>query len=106
MKDRLTFCFDVDGTLCSIEKDYTKVLPREDVITTLNELYDEGHMIKIFTARGAVSGNDYTDLTQKQLESWGVKYHELIMGKKPHFDFIIDDKAIHVDEWLKSRKLR
>ena len=27
-----------------------------------------------------------------QLKKWGVKYHELIMGK-PYGDFFIDDKA-------------
>ena len=32
------------------------------------------------------------DLTKQQLDDWGVKYHELIMGK-PHADFFIDDKA-------------
>ena len=32
------------------------------------------------------------DLTKQQLDDWGVKYHELIMGK-PHADYFIDDKA-------------
>ena len=32
------------------------------------------------------------DLTQQQLKEWGVRYHELIMGK-PHADMFIDDKA-------------
>ena len=31
------------------------------------------------------------DLTEKQLEKWGVKYHELLFGK-PHADVFIDDK--------------
>ena len=32
------------------------------------------------------------ELTKQQLDDWGVKYHELIMGK-PHADYFIDDKA-------------
>ena len=31
-------------------------------------------------------------LTKMQLDIWGCKYHELIMGK-PHADMFIDDKA-------------
>ena len=32
------------------------------------------------------------ELTEKQLNDWGCKYHELIMCK-PHADYFIDDKA-------------
>ena len=38
--------------------------------------------------------------THKQLRNWGVKFHELIMGK-PSFDILIDDKAINYNtEWM------
>jgi len=39
------------------------------------------------------------DLTKQQLEEWGVKYHELIMGK-PHADYFIDDKGVNADEFF------
>ena len=32
--------------------------------------------------------------TIKQLDSWGVKFHQLIMGKT-HYDLLIDDKALN-----------
>jgi hypothetical protein len=56
-------------------------------------------MIKYFTARGSVSGIDWTDFTTSQLEHWGAKYHELIMNRKPHYDLLIDDKAVNALKW-------
>jgi hypothetical protein len=38
--------------------------------------------------------NELFEITKKQLDNWGVKYHELIMGKT-HYDLLIDDKAIN-----------
>jgi hypothetical protein len=40
--------------------------------------------------RGYVTGIDWTNLTKNQLTSWGVKHHELILGK-PFADIYIDD---------------
>ena len=52
------------------------------------------------TARGMGRTNDqkkaYTemyDFTKEQLDSWGVKYHQLFLGK-PGADLFIDDKGI------------
>ena len=54
------------------------------------------------TARGSMTGKDYTDFTRNQLDSWGCKYHDLTMGvginPKPHFDLVIDDKAKRIEE--------
>ena len=36
----------------------------------------------------------FYDLTVKQLENWGVKYHELFLGK-PAGDVYVDDKGMH-----------
>jgi len=41
------------------------------------------------------------DLTKNQLETWGCKYHELILGK-PHADYFIDDKGINSDEFFRN----
>lgn len=101
----MVICFDIDGTLCTQEKDYTRASPNHEAIRTVNSAYDAGHIIKIFTARGACSGVDYTNLTAQQLDSWGVKFHELIMGKKPHFDILVDDKAVNVADWLKVHSI-
>ena len=97
----MIYCFDIDGTICSLTYGgkYGRATPFQDMIDKINELYDSGHTIKMFTARGSVSGNDYTDLTVAQLSRWGVKYHELIMNRKPHYDLLIDDKAVNVEDW-------
>ena len=39
------------------------------------------------------------DATEKQLNDWGVKYHNLIMGK-PYADYYIDNKAVDVLDWV------
>lgn len=100
----MIYCFDIDGTICSpVEKsEYHKSQPYKDVIEKINSLYDEGHRIIFMTARGSVSKLDWTEKTKNQLEMWGVKYHELIMNKKPHADIFIDDKAVNAIDWRKS----
>ena len=95
---KFTYCFDVDGTLCTKDCNYEDAKPFVDVIDNLNKLYDDGNKIIIFTSRGYLSGRDWRDLTEAQLNTWGVSYHELIMGK-PHADIFIDDRAINIDDW-------
>lgn len=86
---------DIDNTICLTEEfDYENALPLYDRIKLVNSLYDEGHIIVLWTARGTVSGTDYSQLTKMQLEVWGVKYTKLKFGK-PDFDIFIDDKAIN-----------
>jgi len=88
------FCFDIDNTICKTDGgDYINSKPHDSMIRMINKLYDKGNTIKIFTARGSKSGLDWKDFTEKQLGSWGLKYHELILGK-PHADIYIDDKSI------------
>ena len=92
--DKLVYCFDIDGTICTLTNGaYAEAEPLRDRIAHVNALYAEGHVIKMFTARGSTTGIDWTDVTARQLADWGVDYHELILGK-PHFDLLIDDKAI------------
>jgi cytidyltransferase-like protein len=100
----MIYCFDIDGTICSSvpNSQYALAKPRLNVVCEINRLHDAGHVIKILTARGSVSGIDYTDLTRSQLAEWGVPYHELIMNKKPHADLFVDDRAVHIDTWLQS----
>lgn len=88
-----TYCFDIDGTLCSLENgNYARSLPMQERILHVNSLHDAGHTIKLFTARGATTGFDWSDFTRQQVESWGLQCHTLLMGK-PHADFFVDDKA-------------
>jgi len=95
-----TYCFDIDGTICTNthgKYENAKVFP--DMLARVNRLHDLGHKIIFMTARGSVSNIDYTDFTEKQLATWGFKYHELITNHKPHADVFIDDRGANVSEW-------
>lgn len=92
---------DIDETICSqqggdprVPKDYSKSLPLKNNINKVNDLYDQGHTIVYWTARGSMTGIDWTELTTKQLDEWGCKYHEVKLGK-PHYDIFIDDKSFN-----------
>ena len=89
-----SYCFDLDGTLCTnTEGGYAQALPLPERILKVNELYDKGNKILIYTARGTVTGIDWRDLTQKQLDTWGIKHHELRLGK-PFADVYVDDRGV------------
>jgi hypothetical protein len=95
LEAEVIIAFDLDNTLCeTVDGLYEKSLPIENRIAKVNELYHAGHTILIFTARGSTRKINFSNLTESQLRLWGVRYHELIMGK-PNFDLLVDDKAIH-----------
>ena len=87
----MIYCIDIDGIICTQEKDYMMAKPFKRIIKKINKLYDEGHTIKIFTARGSTTGINWKVQTRKQLDVWRLKYHELIFCK-PEADIYIDDK--------------
>ena len=96
----MIYCFDIDGTLCNnTDGEYERAEPYPEIIAQVNGLYDVGHQIILYTARGSTTGIDWRELTEAQLRSWGVKYHELFLGK-PHADVYVDDKAINLHQWM------
>ena len=115
------YCFDIDGTICTPGEgcgtcQYEGATPKKDRIEAVNKLYDEGHYIIYMTARAMGRNKDkphaeaarkaveiVEPLTKMQLDIWGCKYHELIMGK-PHADMFIDDKAWPDDTFFNDRK--
>ena len=92
----MIYYVDIDETICFYdgERYYPDARPLRENIKKINELYDDGHTIVYWTARGGVTGRDWTELTANQLEEWGAKHHDLKLGK-PHYDVFIDDKAIN-----------
>ena len=98
------FVFDIDGVVAQFEPalDYAVAKPNEKMIRIMNHLYDMGNEIILFTARGYVTGKDWSETTKEQLDRWGVKYHQLIFGK-PNADYYIDDRSIHVQDLDKLR---
>jgi len=99
-------CFDLDNILCKTKNnEYAKSLPIKKNIQIVNNLFNKGYYIKIFTARYMGRNKDNVikakrqgyKFTQSQLKRWKIKYHKLIFGK-PSFDLYIDDKSIFYDK--------
>lgn len=96
----MKYIVDIDGTICTnTSGDYINAKPYLDRIKEINKLYESGHHIVYWTARGANSGVDWSELTAWQLDRWGCKFHELRMGK-PAYDIWIDDKAVNSGDYF------
>lgn len=93
-----TLIFDIDGTICTQEDDYSNAKPIQEVIDKLNKKFDEGYHIVLFTARGTETGIDWSAVTKEQMDRWGVKYHDLYFGKPAGLKYI-DDKGVNVYSW-------
>ena len=98
----MKYVFDIDGTICTqAAPHYEQAKPLSKRINKINSLYDEGHIIICYTARGMgrhhnnmlLAIQDFYELTAQQLKEWGVKHHHLFLGK-PNGDCYIDDKGI------------
>lgn len=106
-----TVAFDLDDVLCfrdqtlSVEhvigsEKYEGCTPILKYIYLLNECYDDGYRIVIYTSRGmgqfdgdvARCDKELRKVTTKFLAKHGIKYHELVFGKI-HFDLLIDNKV-------------
>ena len=104
----MNIAFDLDGVICHRKTElggsekYLTCYPDQDVVDVVNRLFDEGNYIIIYTARGMNTFNNDVrkvydglyELTKNQLIKWGVKHHELVMGKVS-YDVLIDDKALN-----------
>lgn len=92
------FVFDIDGVIAEkrADLDYAQATPNVRMIQIINQLYEWGNQIILFTARGYVTKINWYPVTKKTLACWGLKYHELLMGK-PNADFYVDDHFISMD---------
>jgi len=97
----MIYYVDIDHTIFNTQgMDYENSKPIIDRIEKINKLYDEGHTIVYWTARGSGSGKDWSELTKEQFKRYGVKYHTLKFGK-PVYDLFIDDKNINSEVYFK-----
>lgn len=95
----MKYIVDIDGTICSnTYGDYPNAKPFSDRIKHFNSLYDTGHEIHYWTARGANSGIDWSELTIAQLQKWDAKYTSVKL-EKPSYDVWIDDKAFNSEQY-------
>jgi uncharacterized HAD superfamily protein len=103
-------CFDIDGVICKTKfNEYKKSKPIKKNIKIINDLFNKGFFIKIYTAR--YMGRNFDNkkkaeqqikkLTIQQLKKWKVNYNKIFFGK-PSFDLFVDDKSIFFKEnWHK-----
>jgi hypothetical protein len=98
---------DIDDTICYYDDtskniiNYALANPYLERISKINKLYDEGHTIIYWTARGTMTGINWFKITLNQLDKWGCKYHELRLNK-PAYDLFIDDKNVTSDLYFSS----
>lgn len=100
----MKYIVDIDQTICHTPNidgvnryDLARPIPAR--ITTINQLYEAGHHITYWTARGSSTGTDWSGLTERQLTEWGCCYHELKLGK-PSYDVFICDKAWNSEDYF------
>uniref|UniRef100_A0A6M3KJV1 FCP1 homology domain-containing protein n=1 Tax=viral metagenome TaxID=1070528 RepID=A0A6M3KJV1_9ZZZZ len=92
----MIYAVDLDGTLCyemKDWKDYKIAPPIYPNINKSNKLFNEGHIIVIYTAR------PITDIyvTRSWLKKHSVKYHKLIMDKF-RADWYIDNNSMKMED--------
>ena len=69
---KIIFYFDIDNTICSTKgMNYSTARPKK-VINLINQLYEKGHTIKIFTDRYMGRNNDNV----KKAYKVGFKIHQ------------------------------
>lgn len=102
-----TFVIDIDDTICfTTNRDFENSKPNSQVIDKINELYNKGWNIVLYTARGAKSCKTleekelkYRDVTERWLKNNNVKYNELVFGKM-NADYYVDDKNMSIEEFI------
>ena len=66
LKYRKKICFDIDNTICWTQKNnYTKSKPNKNAIKKINQLFDKGYYIIIFTSRFMGRNNEKVNLAKK-----------------------------------------
>ncbi len=76
------YLIDIDGTICDDvpneepERMLT-VEPYPDALETINNWYEEGHIITFFTSRT----DEHREITEQWLDKHGFKYHGVVYNK-------------------------
>lgn len=91
MEKKKTFFVDIDGTIFIYRKFETYKTSEAQVIISskryLQQVWDEGHMIVLTTARP----EDLREHTEYELRKNGIPYHKLIMGIERGPRILIND---------------
>ena len=94
----MKYVVDLDNTLLftiiNENGEYEVFQSNNNLIKKINNLYDSGNTIIIWTGRHW----NYLEITKKQLDDNNIKYTTLLMAK-PYADVYIDDKAVKPEEF-------
>ena len=76
------FLIDIDGTICDDipNEEPERMVTAElypDALETINNWYEDGHIITFFTSRTEA----HREVTEAWLKKYEFKYHGLLMGK-------------------------
>lgn len=102
-----TIVVDIDDTISyTTNRDFKNSIPNQPVIDKINELYNKGWKIILFTARGAKSCATleeriakYDSITREWLDAHNVLYSDVVFGK-PNADYYVDDKNMSLEDFL------
>lgn len=114
-KHRLTFVFDIDGTICPIKKKeekYEDLVPFTDIVNKIREYHNAGAKIVLYTSRNMNTYNGNIGLINANtskvlyawLDKWNIPYDEIVFGKvwPGHNGFYVDDRTIRPNEFLNN----
>jgi len=92
---------DLDGTICSEEKTYSRSLAKlkPNALSTIKALKKQNYTIIIYSAR---SWSEY-EMTYDWLKKNKIPFDQLVLGK-PIGDYWIDDRAIKFKNWEEINK--
>lgn len=112
-KYRLTFVFDIDGTICPIKKKdekYEDLVPYKKIVDKIIEYHNAGAKIILYTSRNMNTYNGNIGLINANtskvlyawLDKWHIPYDEIVFGKvwPGHNGFYVDDRTIRPNEFL------
>lgn len=76
------YLIDIDGTICDDipNEEPKRMITAElypDALETINNWFEEGHIITFFTSRL----EEHREVTENWLQKHGFKYHGMMMGK-------------------------
>ena len=114
-KHRLTFVFDIDGTICPIKRSderYEDLVPFPEMVERIRVYKKQGAKIVLLTSRNMNSYNGNIGLINVKtapillewLKKWDIPYDEIVYGKPwpGHNGFYVDDRTIRPDEFLQK----
>lgn len=91
---------DIDGTICTIDQDYTKCKLMPGCKNAIKIFRKKGYKIYLYTGRHI----NHAELTFKWLKKNKVFFDHIIFGKPPA-KYYIDDRSLTFKSWKNVLKI-